>query len=242
MTNCKLAGTIFSLCLATTAANAQIETVSYTYNDHPLAIASSSANISTVAQVAVPAGLTVSSVTVQVNIQYPNVGDLNVYLFSAQGTRTVLLSNDCSGLADVNTTFDDTAPTKFSSFCPAEAGRGPFRGEEPLANSKGEFSGGYWQLVIQSTKNSGNTGLLMGFEVNITGTPVTQPGFTAASVVNGASGVADGVVAPGELVTIFGVALGPKQGVGANTQVLPTSLGGTTVTFDNTPAPILYSS
>lgn len=201
-----------------------------------------SANVSTVAQIAVPAGLTIGSVTVQVNIQYPNVGDLVVALFSAQGTRTVLLSNNCNGLANVNTTFNDAAATKFSDFCPQEAGRGPFRGEQPLANSRGEFAGGYWRLVVQNTKSNSNTGVLLGFTVNITGTPVTQPNFNASTIVNAASGVAGGVVAPGELITIFGVGLGPQQGVAADPAHLPTSLAGTTVTFDGAPAPILYAS
>jgi uncharacterized protein (TIGR03437 family) len=47
-------------------------------------------------------------------------------------------------------------------------------------------------------------------------------------------------VAPGELLSIFGVALGPQTGVAADTATLPTSLGGT-VTFDGKPAPLLYS-
>jgi adhesin/invasin len=44
------------------------------------------------------------------------------------------------------------------------------------------------------------------------------------------------------LITIFGVALGPQQGAAADPAHLPTSLAGTTVTFDGTPVPILYAS
>lgn len=233
---------LFCCLAAPFTANSQTQTVTYSYTGNPLSIAPASANVSTVAGIGVPAGLTVTSVTVQVNIQYPNDADLIVYLFSARGTRTVLLQNACSGLANINTTFDDTAQSKFSNFCPQEAGRGPFRGDEPLANSKGEFSGGNWQLVVQNTKSNSNTGSLLGFTINITGTTVTQPSFSAGSVANSASLVADGFVAPGELVSIFGVALGPQQGVQAGGGTLPTSLGGTSVTFDGNPAPILYSS
>ena len=40
------------------------------------------------------------------------VGDLNVYLYSADGTRTKLLERNCGGLLNIDTTFDDSATTK----------------------------------------------------------------------------------------------------------------------------------
>jgi uncharacterized protein (TIGR03437 family) len=67
-----------------------------------------------------------------------------------------------------------------------------------------------------------------------------------ASVVNSAS-YANGAVAPGELVTIFGTSIGPSlagevpTGAARFTQ-FPTSLGGFQVTFGGTPAPLLYAS
>ena len=67
-----------------------------------------------------------------------------------------------------------------------------------------------------------------------------------ASVVNSAS-YANGAVAPGELVTIFGNSIGPSladedpTGAAFFTQ-FPTSLGGFQVTFGGTPAPLLYGS
>jgi uncharacterized protein (TIGR03437 family) len=197
--------------------------------------------VSAVAEISVPDSVVISSVTAQVQIAYPAVGDLKIALFSANGTRTVLLSNDCGNLANVNTTFDDTAPTKFSSFCPVEPGRGPFRADEPLANSKGENSAGYWDLVVQNTGSNTNTGTIQAFSLTITGTPITTPTFTSGSIVNSASGVG-GLIAPGELVTIFGLALGPQTGVQPGAGALPTTLGGTTVTINGTAVPILYSS
>jgi uncharacterized protein (TIGR03437 family) len=66
-----------------------------------------------------------------------------------------------------------------------------------------------------------------------------------ASVVNAAS-YANGAVAPGELVTIFGNGIGPTSstlaGVNASTGGVPTALGGIQVTFGGTPAPLLYAS
>jgi uncharacterized protein (TIGR03437 family) len=66
-------------------------------------------------------------------------------------------------------------------------------------------------------------------------------------VLNGATFVA-GPVAPGEIVTIYGgpgVNLGPSTPaglqVGAN-GLVTTQIGGTTVTFDGTPAALIYSS
>lgn len=216
------------------------QTVTFSYSGSQLSILRSSAETPTVAEIYVPTAITVNSVTAQLQIDYANVGDLTVYLFSARGTRSILLNNDCGSLLNINTTFDDTAQSKYSDFCPLEAGRGPFRPDQPLANSKGEISAGYWDLVVQNTKSQ-NSGLLRSFSLTLTGTPVTQPNFTADAVVNSAS-LDGGIVAPGELISIYGVALGPQNGVQAGSGNAPTSLGGTTVTFDGQPAPILYSS
>ncbi|HUB79012.1 MAG TPA: SBBP repeat-containing protein [Bryobacteraceae bacterium] len=55
-------------------------------------------------------------------------------------------------------------------------------------------------------------------------------------------GYAFGTVAPGEIVTIYGAMLGPDTGVAAPAgSALPTTLGGTSVLFNNTPAPLLYA-
>ena len=66
-------------------------------------------------------------------------------------------------------------------------------------------------------------------------------------VLNGATFVA-GPVAPGEIVTIYGgpgVSLGPSTPVGLQVGangLVTTQIGGTTVTFDGTPAALIYSS
>ena len=67
-----------------------------------------------------------------------------------------------------------------------------------------------------------------------------QPAITA--IVNSAS-YAAGSIAPGSILTIFGSNLGPPQlvsGAIANGQ-LATTAGGVQVTFDGTPAPVLYA-
>ncbi len=68
---------------------------------------------------------------------------------------------------------------------------------------------------------------------------------SVAALVNGASFV-DGPVAPGEMVTLFGTRLGPDSLTSFVTPApgsgIATTLAGTTVFFDGTPAPILFTS
>jgi len=75
--------------------------------------------------------------------------------------------------------------------------------------------------------------------------PLPSPDFSSQSVVNAAS-FTPGPVAPGELVSIFGLDLGPAAGVstpgfGAN-GLLPTTLADVQVTFDGVPAPLVFVS
>lgn len=68
------------------------------------------------------------------------------------------------------------------------------------------------------------------------------PGVTA--VVSAAS-FTSSAIAPGELVTIFGNNIGPSAPVGltlVSSSTLATSLGGITVNFDGTPAPLLFAA
>ena len=64
-------------------------------------------------------------------------------------------------------------------------------------------------------------------------------------IVNAAS-LLPGPIAPGELLTIAGERLGPRNGIAARPNPdsgrFATSLGGTRVLFDNTPGAILYAS
>ncbi len=68
---------------------------------------------------------------------------------------------------------------------------------------------------------------------------------SSVSVVNAASGVG-AAIAPGEIVSIFGIGLGPSAPVVAQpdavTGYYDTQLAGTTVSFNGVPAPVLYTS
>jgi uncharacterized protein (TIGR03437 family) len=73
-----------------------------------------------------------------------------------------------------------------------------------------------------------------------------RPSFAASGVVNAASFL-PGAVAPGELVSIFGTALGPVTPMALRaldplTGRVPVSLGGVSVSFDGIAAPLLYVS
>jgi uncharacterized protein (TIGR03437 family) len=70
------------------------------------------------------------------------------------------------------------------------------------------------------------------------------PNLTAAGVVNGAS-FASGPVAPGEIVSLFGTAIGPSTPAFlalTNPRLVANSLAGVEVYFDGVPAPLLYAS
>jgi uncharacterized protein (TIGR03437 family) len=78
------------------------------------------------------------------------------------------------------------------------------------------------------------------------------PSLVVSCVLNGASFMAGntasfptGAVAPGQIVSLFGVGLGPATGVGTQLtnggSTVSTALGGTQVLFDGIPAPLLYA-
>ena len=69
----------------------------------------------------------------------------------------------------------------------------------------------------------------------------TRPIVFPAAVRNAASGAA-GPIAPGQIVSIYGTGLGPREGVAASSAVLPFTLGGTSVRIGDQPAAILYAS
>jgi len=81
--------------------------------------------------------------------------------------------------------------------------------------------------------------------------PSVQPALEVSCVLNGASFLAGnassyptGAVAPGEIVSLFGLGLGPTPAAGLQLTSdgnVATSIGGMTVLFDNIPAPLIYA-
>ena len=64
------------------------------------------------------------------------------------------------------------------------------------------------------------------------------------SIVNAGSGQLSGLIAPGEIISLFGTGLGPAIPVAASplNGLFPTSLGGVQVLVDDMPIPLLYVS
>jgi uncharacterized protein (TIGR03437 family) len=89
---------------------------------------------------------------------------------------------------------------------------------------------------------SGGSGIpQLNISVTLT---VTAPLPVIGGVVNAASYL-EGGLAPGEIITIFGTALGPATGVSATIDskgFIETTLANVTVTFNGYPGPILYAS
>ncbi len=71
---------------------------------------------------------------------------------------------------------------------------------------------------------------------------LSEPLIRNECIVNAASYVG-GAVSPGEIVTIFGTAIGPSQPVSARSdRALATTLAETRILFDGLPAPLLFTS
>jgi uncharacterized protein (TIGR03437 family) len=230
-------------CLA--VAQVAVPTVTYSYNGPPINITYTTGSAATFASIQVPYAVTITKVTVTVNISYPAVSDLNLYLFGPDGTRTKLLERNCSGTPNatlVNTTFDDSASSTYNSFCPAEAGRGPFKSNEPLSNYNNKSAAGTWTLAVQNNVTTSNSGVLSGFNVTISGTTTTTPVISANTIYNALTSQPGGPIAPGEIVAISGTTIGPVTAVSAPAGNLPTTLGNVQVTINSTPIPLLYVS
>ena len=82
-----------------------------------------------------------------------------------------------------------------------------------------------------------------GVYKTVTGGEVQSASIAISAVVNGASNLS-GPISPGEIVVITGSGLGPGQLIpatpGAN-GLYSTQLSGTTVQFNGTPAPLIYT-
>ena len=96
-----------------------------------------------------------------------------------------------------------------------------------------------FRITVADTDGTQSTATV---DVSLT---VTMPQPTIMSVLNAAS-YATGAVSPGELVTIFGTAIGPATPVGAATNPssgkLATTIGGVQVLFNGIPAPMIYAA
>jgi uncharacterized protein (TIGR03437 family) len=227
--------------LSPTDAQAQSVTYTYTYNGAALPILRDSADIISVANIFVPRAIRITKVTANVEIDYPHPGDLNIFMYSPILTRTRLLERNCGNQGSVaNVTFDDAAPTRYGDVCPSTPGS--YRGNEPLSNYNDQIALGTWSLAAENNGSDDFIGYLRGFTLVVTGTVVTTKPITGLDAVFNAASLQSGAIAPGEMINLQGVNLGPSPAVLAPAGDLPFSLGGVQVTFDGTPAAISYAS
>ena len=105
-------------------------------------------------------------------------------------------------------------------------------------------AGGTYTLTLSNicgTDPSGHAATVAGSN----GTVTVNAGSTARLQPNGvvnAGSFLPGPVAPGELVTLIGSGIGPASVQYPNRSPSNTTLGGTSVFFDGTPAPLLYAA
>ena len=128
---------------------------------------------------------------------------------------------------------------------------GNFLGTLQGSNGKPIINQGLWSLNFGNGRNGGDPNILY-FCAGITNGDTKVHGLlgsiappsTVTAVANGASGAA-GAVAPGEVIELGGIAIGPSPLVAAKfplTGTLDKTLAVTSVTVNNAPAPIVYAS
>jgi len=218
-------------------------TYTYSYSGYPVSIPTDSANIAVLLKITFPRAMTIQKVTASVQVSYPDVGDLNVYMFSPIGTRVKLLERNCGGLLNIDSSFDDGAQTKYADFCPAEAGRGPYQGNEPLSNFIGQEALGTWTLAVENNGSDSRSGSVVGFSVTISGTSKATAALGPDGIRNSASPLLQDLpIAPGEFISVFGYNLGPQQGYTSDQEYWPTYIDGTAIKINDVDAPMRFIS
>ncbi len=218
-------------------------TYTYTYSGYAVPIPVDSADAAVLLNVVVPRSMTITKVTASVQVNYPEVGDLNVYMYSPIGTRTKLLERNCGSLVNIDSSFDDAASTMYKDFCPSEAGRGPYKGNEPLSNFNGQNSLGTWTLAVENNGSDSRSGSVVGFSVTVTGTAQTNAALAPGGVRNTAIPLEAGLpIAPGEFISVFGYNLGPQMPVTTGEAYWPTWIDGTVVRINGQDAPMKFIS
>jgi subtilisin-like proprotein convertase family protein len=101
-----------------------------------------------------------------VNGQYPNMGQVTIRLTSPQGTQVVLVDRQCIGSADFDVSFDDNATDDLTSLLCGPLGQGgTYQPLEELKAFFGENVQGMWTLEIY-THGTG-TGVLNGWTLEL---------------------------------------------------------------------------
>ncbi len=171
---------------------------------------------------------------------------------SASTSSTFTLIVEEAGVAfDTNTLPSVTVNQPYNQTLALSGGTAPYTvslasGTLPaglMISQSGVISGtptasGNFPFMLRVTDSMGQTStssFLIG--VGVAGAP------SLTAVVSAANYASNGV-APGEIVILYGTTLGPANLVSASVSnnMFGTTLSGTRVTFDGTPAPVIYTS
>jgi uncharacterized protein (TIGR03437 family) len=123
----------------------------------------------------------------------------------------------------------------------------PTSGTTPQTISIGLNEAALAALAASSTPYTGTvtvSSALGSLAINVSVTVEAAVGPAVNAVVNAASSVA-GAVSPGEIISIYGTNIGPSTPQAfalTSSGTVPTTIGGTSVTFNNVPAPLTYVS
>ena len=156
---------------------------------------------------------------------------------NADGSVVVLMSNFA-----LNATYDNNGPGTSRTFALDVSALGNFSSATLVTLDAATPASG---PVPQSLTPSAQMQVtLPGYGAALLRLSEAQPTLPAAGVANAAS-FSGGAVAPGEIVSLFGTALGPEAGAGltfTNPWLVANALEGVHVLFDGVPAPITYAS
>ena len=156
---------------------------------------------------------------------------------NVDGSVVILMSNYA-----LNASTDNNGPGLSRTFALDVSALGSFSTATLVMLDAATPSGG---PVPQSLTPAGQMQVpIPGYGAALLRLSNAPPSITAAGVANAASGKA-GSVAPGELVSIYGSALGPAAGTNlqfTNPVLVSNALEGVHVLFDGVPAPITYAS
>ena len=159
------------------------------------------------------------------------------------GSVVILMSNYALQAASGNqANYDNNGPGSSRTFALDLSALGTFASATLVTLDASTPAGGPLPQTLAPAAQMQVT--LPGYGAALLRLSNAQPNLPAAGVANAAS-YTSGAVAPGEIVSLYGTALGPAAGAGlqlTDPLLVANALAGVHVLFDGVPAPIVYAS